>query len=261
VISKIVKASVEVGALSPDKTNTAQNYSYISADKILERAGNALSANGVAVIPAITEESTTQVDYTDSYGKAKMRFDAVIRFTMTLTDGETQMDMAWCGRGTDFASPDKALYKAITSGHKYFLAKLLNIGIGNEDGEHEEEPAQDNTKASRQGQATRPQAAQKAQGATTTPQRTVDASTGEITVSDVPTDAELEILGTWLTPLDAQAWAVKNGACGNEFEARTSFAKVVDAHGGKLTKENIAVVYLDYLRKQNRKLEERKVAA
>lgn len=160
--TKIIAASVIVGALKPDKTNTAQNYNYISADKILERAGNALAEAGVIILPSITEETTTQVDYTDSYGKSKSRFDATVRFVMLVTDGETEKELPWYGRGSDFSVPDKALYKAITSGHKYFLMKLLNVGVGNEDGEHENEPSQDGQVAQDSTQKPR-QPAQKAQ--------------------------------------------------------------------------------------------------
>lgn len=140
LISKIAKASLKVGALETDKTNTQQNYKYISADKILERGGDALCEAGVVIIPSITQETTEAVK-TDKGGT---RYDSIVHFLMTITDGETQLEMPWCGRGNDYSVPDKALYKAITSGHKYFLMKLLNIGVGNEDGEHESDgqPAQ-----------------------------------------------------------------------------------------------------------------------
>jgi len=70
-----------------------------------------------------------------------------------------------------------------------------------------------------------------------------------------PTDEELDVLGTWKTPEDAKAWAVQIGACENEFEAKNSFKKIVDDHGGRLTKENVASVYLAFLRRQYEKLE------
>lgn len=144
LIGKIAKASLKVGALETDKTNTQQNYKYISADKILERGGDALCEAGVVIIPSITQETTEAVK-TDKGGT---RYDSIVHFLMTITDGETQLEMPWCGRGNDYSVPDKALYKAITSGHKYFLMKLLNIGVGNEDGEHESDgqPAQAATK-------------------------------------------------------------------------------------------------------------------
>ena len=46
LISKLAAASIKVGALATDKRNTQQGYNYISADKILDRAGNALAGVG-----------------------------------------------------------------------------------------------------------------------------------------------------------------------------------------------------------------------
>lgn len=136
---KIAKASLAVGSLAADKTNKDQNYDYISADQILSKAGAALAGVGVVLFPAILDEDVTRLEYTNQYNKTISRYDARITFNMILSDGETSLESVWIGRGSDYAVPDKALYKAITSGHKYYLMKLLNIGVGNEDGEHESE--------------------------------------------------------------------------------------------------------------------------
>lgn len=139
IYSRIAKvSSVLVGQMSPDKRNTQQNYDYISADMVLQEAGKAMSENGLVIIPTITAECTESIEYTDNYGKAKTRFDSVIEFDMIVADDTETIKAHWLGRGTDYSSPDKAVYKAITSGHKYFLMKLFCIGIGNEDSEHDE---------------------------------------------------------------------------------------------------------------------------
>lgn len=132
---KIAKASIEVGKFSADKKNKEQNYEYISADQVLDRAGNALAKVGVVVFPTITG---TDIKVVERQGKTP-RIDANVAFEMLVTDGEKEFKAEWVGYGSDYATPDKAIYKAVTSGHKYFLMKLLNIGIGNEDGEHETE--------------------------------------------------------------------------------------------------------------------------
>lgn len=133
--TKIAKASLEVGTFTADKNNKEQNYKYISADQVLDRCGKALSNVGVVVIPTILDSG---VNITERQGKTP-RIDATVAYEMIVTDGEKEIKAAWVGYGSDYATPDKAIYKAITSGHKYFLMKLLNIGIGNEDGEHEAE--------------------------------------------------------------------------------------------------------------------------
>lgn len=139
IYKKIANVSgLLVGKLKADKTNQQQRYDYLSADLILQEAGMAMAEHGVVLIPSIVAESVETIEYTDSYGKQKTRLDAVIEFEMTVTDGESEIKSKWFGRGSDYATPDKALYKAITSGHKYFIMKLFNIGIGNTDSEHEE---------------------------------------------------------------------------------------------------------------------------
>lgn len=101
-----------------------------------------------------------------------------------------------------------------------------------------------------------------------TTSRIVEPSTGEIirepdvdfgmgeSQPDAPTDEEHDILSTWQSPEDAKVWAVNTGACENEFEAKNSFKKIVDANGGKLNKTNVAAVYLQFLRRQMEKLED-----
>lgn len=140
IAGKIAKASADLGnRLKADKKNTqGGGYAYISADKLIAEAGAVLAANGVAVFPSIIGYN---VDGGESSG-GKRNFLVTINFMMVVTDGESSMDCPWVGAGVDYGAMDKALYKGITSGHKYFLAKLLNIGEGNEDGEHEAPPSE-----------------------------------------------------------------------------------------------------------------------
>jgi len=143
LITKISKAALDVGGkLKADKTNKEQNYDYLSADKILSDCGQALFTQGVVIIPEILAQEITLHEYTDAYGKAKKRYDARVDFIFHIADETTSYDAKWYGVGSDYSVPDKSLYKAITSGHKYFLMKLLCIGAGNEDAEHEEEPGE-----------------------------------------------------------------------------------------------------------------------
>jgi hypothetical protein len=130
---RLAAARVEIGSLKPDKTNKDQNYDYISADKILERCGDVLANLGISIIPSVVESNLTAVDRPNK----GPRIDAVLKMSFEMTDGKTDYTSYWVGCGSDYVTPDKAIYKAITSGHKYFLMKLLNIGVGNEDSENE----------------------------------------------------------------------------------------------------------------------------
>ncbi|WP_395707028.1 hypothetical protein [Casimicrobium huifangae] len=122
-----------------DKRNREQGYDYISADQVLARGGNAIATAGFAIMPAISDVLLT---FTERPNKSP-RIDARVEFIMRVTDGSESIEDAWIGFGSDYTnSVDKAVYKAITSGHKYYLMKLLNIGAGNEDGEHDEPDAE-----------------------------------------------------------------------------------------------------------------------
>lgn len=135
-IGAVVK---DVGALAVDARNTQQNYDYISADKILAVVGAAMAKHGLAVVPSITSQRFTRNDYAKPNGQQGTLWLAEADMAMIITDidGNAQ-EALWAGAGVDYASPDKALYKAITSGHKYFLMKLFTVGVGNEDGEYQE---------------------------------------------------------------------------------------------------------------------------
>jgi hypothetical protein len=132
---RLAAARVDIGSLKADKTNKDQGYDYISADKILERCGDVLANLGISIIPSVVESTLTAVDRPNK----GPRIDAVLKMSFEMTDGKTDYVSYWVGCGSDYVTPDKAIYKAITSGHKYFLMKLLNIGVGNEDSEHENE--------------------------------------------------------------------------------------------------------------------------
>lgn len=138
LIAKLAKASQLVGGkLKADKFNQEQRYGYISADKILAECGQALADSGVMVIPELADITVDATPYTSARGNALTRYDARVNFIMHICDEETSIKFMWVGLGSDFTAQDKAVYKAITSGHRYFLAKLLTVGEGNEDGEHE----------------------------------------------------------------------------------------------------------------------------
>ena len=138
LFARVTKVMQTVKALEPDKKHQ-QGYMYISSDKVLQAIGGAMSQHGLVIIPSVTGQAVDIVEYTNNQGKPMTRFDASVTFAMTLADSDGNDHTAiWVGSGTDFTSPDKAIYKAITSGHKYFMLKLFVVGAGNEDSEHEE---------------------------------------------------------------------------------------------------------------------------
>lgn len=133
----LAAVSKAVGSLQPDKRNQQQKYDYISADKILEVVGKELPKHGLAIIPSVVDDNYETVEYK----QGSIRIDGRVRFIMHVChESGEQINTPWTGYGSDYVVPDKAIYKAITSGHKYFLMKLFNIGVGNEDSEHDSYP-------------------------------------------------------------------------------------------------------------------------
>jgi len=238
---RIAKASATVGGkLQTDKKNKQDNYDYISSDKILAVVGQAMADCGVVVFPAVVEHD---LQLGQSSG-GKTRYDVRVKFDMTISDGVSTMTMPWFGVGADYAAPDKATYKAITSGHKYFLAKLFCIGVGNEDGEHEsDEPTQSAQQAKRQPQVVE-------QKKTVMPEPTAEKKAA------YPVE--------WKTPADAQAWAVSNKHCSNEFEAKASFKnslKEVTGQDKSLDSNHLAAVLENFYKKHMARQNEQQLKA
>lgn len=134
---KIAAASKRIGGrLATDKRNDAQGYEYISADSALAACGQALAEEGVAVFPSVANWGVTQF----ATPAGKTRYDAHVDLVFDVTCEGESVKQPWVGLGSDYTSPDKAVYSAITSGHRYFLVKLLNVGAFNEDSEHASAP-------------------------------------------------------------------------------------------------------------------------
>ena len=145
LFSKIAAVSKAVGALEPDKRNQQQKYDYISADKILDRVGCEMARVGLVIIPALVDEHIEAIPWKQGH-----RYDVRVDIEMMIADSDgNTLTMMWFGRGSDYSVPDKAMYKAITSGHKYFLVKLFNVGAGNEDSEHDAPQVRNNAEPQR----------------------------------------------------------------------------------------------------------------
>ena len=253
--SRIAKASAAVGGkLKADSRNQEQRYDYISADKILSVCGQALAEQEVTVIPAIAAEVVEVVER----GNGKFRYDAAVTFHMIVADDEKEIMAMWVGRGSDYTVPDKALYKAITSGHKYFLMKLLNIGEGNEDGEHDvagEAPVQ------RQPQ--RPQQPQRQAPPVTpvTPNGNGHKPQPETPADDVAgwaanPDAVLINGYTFKNPAEAKGWGMAMGVFNDDKHADNAYNEVKREHSPKTPDEMWNAWINDVARRVNEKLAE-----
>lgn len=65
----------------------------------------------------------------------------------------------------------------------------------------------------------------------------------------------------WEKPEDAYEWAVGVGASDNVHSARNAMKRIVDAHGGRFTKDNAASIYTAYYYDRQKRAQEKAKAA
>lgn len=65
----------------------------------------------------------------------------------------------------------------------------------------------------------------------------------------------------WQAPEDAYQWAIGIGASDNVFAARNAMKSIVDAHGGRFTKDNAQAIYTAYYHERMARAQEKAKAA
>lgn len=134
---KVAAAIIEVnGGGAPQGFNDDKGYPYFTAAQVQEvTLRKALARRGVVVIPQVTNHD---LDLTTIAGERgdRTRYDSRITMVFTITDGYESYTAQWVGAGSDWTTPDKGLYGAITSGHKYWLLKVFGIAADESDTEH-----------------------------------------------------------------------------------------------------------------------------
>jgi hypothetical protein len=244
IASAFVKARATIGGIViKDAKGNFGKYATLAA--ITEIITSPLATNGLAVIQ-----------------EASMDEQGVVITTTLLHESGATMQFAPLPMPLTNRTP-QAVGSALTYGRRYALAAICGLAPDDDDGQ----AAQDtfNPGAQKAPQRTLQGAqAQSTNGARNTPVRPSASVEDDVTFEKdntaLPTDEELEIMAKWHNPQEAQAWAVAIKACLNDFAAQNSFKKVVDEHGGKLTKANIAAVYLAFVRKQLAKVQHKEAA-
>lgn len=74
--------------------------------------------------------------------------------------------------------------------------------------------------------------------------------------AEPPVEMPVEVT-YWQAPEDAYQWAIGIGASDNVFAARNAMKSIVDAHGGRFTKENAATIYVAYYRDRMARAQEK----
>lgn len=123
VYVKIATIMGAIGAVKKDARNSHQNYAYTSAEQIYTALRGIMSEHSLICIPAITAVKSDDLNY-------------IIDYTFTLIDAGdgSQLASTWTQTVPKMAKSsggnyvdDKAVGKATTYAHRYFLMKLFMI--------------------------------------------------------------------------------------------------------------------------------------
>jgi len=169
LVAKLAQVMAAVQRIPKRGHNDFHKYDYATEADIAQAIRDELAQRSIAFLPSV--ESVQREVITNERGKQSGL--VTLAMTMTFIDGESGQEITryWAGHGVD--PSDKALYKAITGGVKYFLLKTFMIPTG-DDPEQEtkapDAPARQPAKTASKG------ATAKAKPAATTPAQSTTAS-------------------------------------------------------------------------------------
>ena len=127
---RLAKARAAIRTVGKRGENTAQRYKYARAEDVIAEARKALADAGLILTSEVVGMTPTPI--TASSGAGGRLVDLQMRYHLTTTDANAPTrSFEWLGSGQDYPG-DKATYKAITGGHKYFLLHLLEIPVGDD---------------------------------------------------------------------------------------------------------------------------------
>ena len=124
--AKIAKVMEAVGYVAKTGTNSAQGYKFVQASAVADKVREQLSKLNVSMTP--TQVDVLSEGLTPS-GKQSL---LTLRFTWTLTDGDSGETISFQSVGTGADSGDKAAYKAATGALKYALLTGFLIPTGDD---------------------------------------------------------------------------------------------------------------------------------
>lgn len=133
IYRKVFALMKRVGSVVKDKSNTSQNYKYVSAEAISSKI-----QEGMLELGLISTQETELVDSSNVKIRDREYTSVVIKVTLHIYDIDTGAYVTTSGMGSGMDSGDKAAMKAGTAAHKYALIHWLNIPIG-DDPEADEE--------------------------------------------------------------------------------------------------------------------------
>lgn len=261
LFAALAKAQGEMDALIASSTaniksdKAAYSYKYADLADVLRVALKTLSKHGLGIvqIPEVVYDSnTTIVSIAATLFHASGEFMPIAPLPLRVRPNATAQEVG----------------SAITYARRYQLQSVLGLAADDDDGAAATKGAND-----RQQQRKPQPAAQYRQPISQEPPPADDdfmlpveaATTSEqpaqaVQIARHPDTLQLEVAqrtsndngsgypSTWANPLDAQAWAVQQGYCANEHEARNSWANSVKECKG-YSQRNKAEVFLNFYEK------------
>ena len=124
--AKIAKVMEAVGYVAKTGTNSAQGYKFVQASAVADKVREQLTKLNVSMTP-------TQIDViSEGLTPSGKQTLLTLRFTWTLTDGDSGETISFQSVGTGADSGDKAAYKAATGALKYALLTGFLIPTGDD---------------------------------------------------------------------------------------------------------------------------------
>lgn len=146
---KLLNIQAEIKPVEKNGKNTFHKYDYVTINDVYCEINPALVKHGVTHYVSIvssTVETEPRIKTVNGDNVQEYYNKASVILELVLTDAETgnELKIQGAGYAEDKAS-DKALYKAITGGHKYLLLHAFNLPTDN-DPENEKAPTPDETR-------------------------------------------------------------------------------------------------------------------
>jgi hypothetical protein len=115
---KLAKVMADVGSVEKTGHNAFHKYAFIEQGVLMAKLRPLLAEAGIVILPEITSVQ---------YRKEGTVAQCAMAFTLVNADNPEERigPLAWAAEGED--KGDKAVNKAGTSGHKYFLLKLFLV--------------------------------------------------------------------------------------------------------------------------------------
>lgn len=128
LVNKLVEVMKKVKYIPKTGENTFHNYKYATEADVNERVRDALSEQGVVMIPNVKSHSYRE----HINAKGKTEYIVTVEVEFSFIDGETGEIISFTTYGEGQDAGDKGTYKAITGAQKYALMKSLLIPTGDD---------------------------------------------------------------------------------------------------------------------------------